>query len=68
MLLLKPLPPDPPINIDVEMLKLVSDADRALAQVLPDPDLFVTMYVCKEAVLSSQIEGTQTSLADLQPP
>ena len=50
---------------------LVSRADRALGrldgsiQTLPDADLFVFMYVRKEAVLSSQIEGTQSSLNDL---
>ncbi len=53
------------------MLALLSRADRALARLdgsihnLPDPDLFVFMYVRKEAVLSSQIEGTQSSLDDL---
>jgi Fic family protein len=50
---------------------LLSEADRALGrldgsiQTLPNPDLFVYMYVRKEAVLSSQIEGTQSSLQDL---
>jgi Fic family protein len=50
---------------------VLSDADRALGrldgsiQTLPNPDLFVYMYVRKEAVLSSQIEGTQSSLQDL---
>lgn len=66
-----PLPPDPPINMDQEMITLLSDADRALGrldgsiQTLPDPELFVFMYVRKEAVLSSQIEGTQSSLNDV---
>lgn len=65
------LPPDPPINFDGELLKLLSDADRKLGrldgitQILPNPELFVAMYVQKEAVLSSQIEGTQASLTDL---
>ncbi|HAH45643.1 MAG TPA: cell filamentation protein Fic, partial [Planctomycetaceae bacterium] len=60
-----PLPPDPPIQIAPEMQVLLSQADRALGrldgsiQTLPHPDLFVYMYVRKEAVLSSQIEGTQ---------
>ncbi len=50
---------------------LLSRADRALGrldgsvQTLPNPDLFVLMYVRKEAVLSSQIEGTQSSLQDV---
>ena len=53
------------------MQAFLSDADRALGrldgsiQTLPNPDLFVFMYVRKEAVLSSQIEGTQASLNDL---
>lgn len=53
------------------MTKLLSDADRALgrldgvASVLPNPDLFVAMYVRQEAVLSSQIEGTQSTLEDV---
>lgn len=66
-----PLPPQPPIRIDAEIYGLLSQADRALGrldgsiQTLPNPDLFVFMYVRKEAVLSSQIEGTQSSLNDL---
>ena len=66
-----PLPPDPPIAMDDEIQTLLSAADRALGrldgsvQTLPDSDLFVLMYVRKEAVLSSQIEGTQSSLNDL---
>ena len=53
------------------MLELVSCADRRLGrldgsvQTLPDPNMFVLMYVRKEAVLSSQIEGTQSSLNDV---
>ncbi len=67
----KPLPPDPPVRIDGELQVLLSRADRALGrldgsiQTLPHPDLFVYMYVRKEAVLSSQIEGTQSSLQDV---
>jgi Fic family protein len=66
-----PLPPDPPAAIEGELQRLLSDADRMLGrldgsiQTLPNPDLFVFMYVRKEAVLSSQIEGTQSSLQDL---
>lgn len=66
-----PLPPDPPIAMDDELQTLLSAADRSLGrldgsiQTLPDSDLFVLMYVRKEAVLSSQIEGTQSSLNDL---
>jgi Fic family protein len=66
-----PLPPDPPIRMDDELTRLLSDADRALgrldgvASIIPNPDLFVAMYVRHEAVLSSQIEGTQSSLDDV---
>ena len=66
-----PLPPDPPIAYGGELQALLSDADRdigrldALASLLPNPDLFVAMYVRHEAVLSSQIEGTQSTLEDV---
>jgi len=66
-----PLPPQPPLQLEGELQALLSQADRALGrldgsiQTLPNPDLFVFMYVRKEAVLSSQIEGTQSSLQDL---
>jgi len=66
-----PLPPDPAVEISPEMQLLLSQADHALGrldgsiQTLPHPDLFVFMYVRKEAVLSSQIEGTQSSLQDV---
>ena len=61
-----PLPPD--IEYDDELRFLLSKADTALArldgvtEVLPNPDIFVAMYVKKEALLSAQIEGTQVSL------
>lgn len=67
----KPLPPEPPIQLDSEMLLFLSQADMALGRldgmsaILPNADLFVAMYVNKEAVLSSQIEGTQASLIDV---
>ncbi|MCG8344727.1 MAG: Fic family protein [Chlorobiales bacterium] len=66
-----PLPPSPPVRIDKDLQGLLSKADLALGrldgsiQTLPHPDLFVFMYVRKEAVLSSQIEGTQSSLQDV---
>lgn len=66
-----PLPPDPPLAFSSELMGLLSEADRKLGrldgvtQVLPNPDLFVSMYVKKEALLSSQIEGTQASLQDV---
>ena len=65
------LPPTEPIVFDSDLLQLLSDADRALgrldgvATVLPNPDLFVAMYVRHEAVLSSQIEGTQSTLEEV---
>ena len=65
-----PLPPMPTVNL-AGLHALLSQADRALGRLdgsihtLPNPDLFVFMYVRKEAVLSSQIEGTQSSLQDL---
>lgn len=66
-----PLPPQPPLSLGGELQGLLSAADRALGRLdgsvltLPNPDLFVFMYVRKEAVLSSQIEGTQSSLQDV---
>lgn len=66
-----PLPPDPPLELDDETLALLSRADLALGRLdgvvkmIPDPDFFVAMYVRREAVLSSQIEGTQSTLEDL---
>ncbi len=66
-----PLPPHPPLNLTVELTGLLAEANQALGrldgatQILPDQDLFVWMYMRKEAVFSSQIEGTQSSLNDL---
>jgi Fic family protein len=65
-----PLPPSPPIAID-RLLSKLGAADRAVGRLdgintlLPDKALFLYMYVRKEAVLSSQIEGTQSTLTDL---
>lgn len=65
------LPPNPPVRIEGKLQSLLSGADQALGRLdgsistLPNPDLFVFMYVRKEAVLSSQIEGTQSSLQDV---
>ena len=67
----KPLPPDPPLRWDAGLLGLLSDATAAVGRLdgmagsLPNPDLFVASYVRREAVLSSQIEGTQSSLDDV---
>ncbi len=66
-----PLPPDPPLKIGVKLRDRLSTADYSLGRLdgavltLPNPDLFVFMYIRKEAVLSSQIEGTQSSLQNL---
>jgi Fic family protein len=66
-----PLPPDPPVEIAESLGPLLSRADQAIGRLdgatfmLPDPNLFVAMYVRQEAVLSSQIEGTQSSLDDV---
>ena len=66
-----PLPPGPPVDLSGALHELLSEADYALGRLdgaiftLPNPDLFVAMYVRKEAVLSSQIEGTQSSLQDV---
>lgn len=67
----RPLPPDPPLSLSVEDYDLMEKANRALgrldglATLLPDTSLFLYFFVRKEAVLSSQIEGTQSSIADL---
>lgn len=67
----KPLPPDPPLAWDDELVRLLSLAAQSLGRldgesgILPNPDLFIAMYVNKEAVQSSQIEGTQASLTDV---
>src|SRR5713226_312581 len=65
-----PLPPMPPVRLDSVQL-LLEQANQALgrldglASFLPDLSLFIYAYVRKEALLSSQIEGTQSSLSDL---
>ncbi len=65
------LPPEPPVAYSGELQTLLSTADRdlarldAIASLLPNPDLFVAMYVRHQAVLSSQIEGTQITLEDV---
>ena len=66
-----PLPPEPPLEIDAGLRILMDEALLALGRLdsaslfLPDVSLFLYLYVRKEAVLSSQIEGTQSSLSDL---
>lgn len=67
----RPLPPVPPLQLDGELYDLIERANRALGRLdglttlLPEPSLFLYLYVRKEALLSSQIEGTQSSFSDL---
>ena len=66
-----PLPPNPPIEMDVEILDLLVKANKQIALLdglstrVPNINLLISMYVRKEALLSSQIEGTQSTLNDL---
>ena len=66
-----PLPPDPPLVLDSALQQAFESAALALGRLdgisalLPDQTLFLFTYIRKEAVLSSQIEGTQSSLSDL---
>jgi Fic family protein len=66
-----PLPPNPPLQLDETHYELLEKANRALGRLdgvtllLPDTSLFLYFYVRKEALLSSQIEGTQSSFSDL---
>lgn len=65
------LPPEPPLDMNPARQRLLERAWLAcgrldaITALLPDPDLFLYAYVRREAVLSSQIEGTQSSLSDL---
>lgn len=67
----KPLPPNPALKISALGQKHIEEAMASLARLdglaymLPNPDLFISMFVKKEAVLSSQIEGTQATLEDI---
>mgnify|MGYP004517298781 FL=1 len=69
-----PLPPTPPIEISEDILEHLIKANSQLAILesvatrIPDVDLFVSMYVRKEALMSSQIEGTQATLEDVLDP
>ena len=65
------LPPAPPLDLGGERQRLLERATLAVGRLdsvgmlLPDPQLFLYAYIRREAVLSSQIEGTQSSLSDL---
>ena len=67
----RPLPPDPPLELGNSRQRLLERATLALGRLdsitllLPDPNIFLYAYIRREAVLSSQIEGTQSTLADL---
>ena len=69
-----PLPPNPPIELDAETIGLLIKANKQLALLeglatrIPNVSLFVSMYVRKEALMSSQIEGTQATLEDVLDP
>ena len=69
-----PLPPMPEIEMDEEIIKLLVDANKQLvkldtaSQLISSTDLFISMYVRKEALISSQIEGTQCTLDDVLDP
>lgn len=69
-----PLPPQPPLETDGETMQLLIEANRRLAELntvaglIPSTDLFVSMYVRKEALMTSQIEGTQCTLDDILDP
>lgn len=69
-----PLPPSPPIELDAETIDLLIKANKQLALLeglatrIPSVSLFVSMYVRKEALMSSQIEGTQATLENVLDP
>lgn len=69
-----PLPPIPEIEMDGEIVKLLVDANKQLvkldtaSQLISNADLFISMYVRKEALISSQIEGTQCTFDDVLDP
>ena len=69
-----PLPPNPPVTLDDDTQKLLIEANRRIALLdglssrIPNMDLFVAMYIRKEALVSSQIEGTQCTLDDILDP
>ena len=68
------LPPTPPIAMDDEMIELLVKANKQIATIesiakrIPNVNLFVSMYIRKEALMSSQIEGTQCTLDDILNP
>lgn len=69
-----PLPPNPELNLNSDIVKKLVEANRDLvrldtaAKLIPNVELFISMYVRKEALISSQIEGTQCTLDDVLDP
>lgn len=69
-----PLPPNPPLELDSDCLQFLIDANKELAKLnvaanlIPSTNLFVSMYVRKEALMTSQIEGTQCTFDDILDP
>ena len=69
-----PLPPAPALNMDNDLIRLLVSANRQLvyldtaSKLIPNTELFVSMYVRKEALISSQIEGTRCTLDDVLDP
>lgn len=69
-----PLPPEPPVRLEEDTVRLLALASRrigvldSMSEQIPDMDLFISMYIRKEALLSSQIEGTQATLDDILDP
>ena len=69
-----PLPLNPPVELDGEAVELLVEANKQLALLegvaarIPNINLFISMYVRKEALMSSQIEGTQATLEDVFDP
>lgn len=69
-----PLPPNPELNINSDIVKKLVEANRDLvrldtaAKLIPNVELYISMYVRKEALISSQIEGTQCTLDDILDP
>ena len=68
------MPPNPELNINSDIVKKLVEANRNLvrldtvAKLIPNVELFISMYVRKEALISSQIEGTQCTLDDVLDP
>ncbi len=69
-----PLPPNPPLALNEDIIRLLIKAHaqlavlKSMAKHIPDVELFISMYVRKEALMSSQIEGTQATLEDVLDP